>query len=323
MLLLDIFHLHDPKLVIPILLAACGLYIMFQRGASRRRFLLGGFGLAAEPVDACIQNGTITSEAAPQTPNRILIAEDQASIRWVLRRQLERLGHEVDFAEDGYGALAALAHDNYDLLVTDCRMPGMDGIQLAGRIRQAEADEGGKRLPIIGLTADVTVTLRERCLEAGMDDVVAKPVDLHRLDMAIRRIKQVQPVAGEPAAECRSAESLFDPAPYRELFPDADPEGREWLGGFLDAGSMLLDQIRRSAVVDDREALASGAHRLAGAALSAGAMSLGHLCRALETNARRDAPSEISRLVGDLEKVLRATQTEIMRLAETEELSAQ
>ncbi len=112
---------------------------------------------------------------------RVLVAEDQMTNRWLIQRQLERLGCVVHAVEDGRAALAAFDHDEYDLVLTDCHMPGIDGIELTRLIRGMEVSHSVRPMPILGLTADVTAEMRERCLTAGMNDVVAKPIDLRRL----------------------------------------------------------------------------------------------------------------------------------------------
>ena len=108
---------------------------------------------------------------------RVLVAEDNVSNQWLLRRWLEKLGYRVDIRRDGAEAYDAFVNGGYDLLLTDYQMPNLDGIELTKRVRQFEK-ASGSRIPIVGLTADAFEDALKKCTDAGMDDVVTKPIDL-------------------------------------------------------------------------------------------------------------------------------------------------
>ncbi len=110
---------------------------------------------------------------------RVLVAEDNAVNQRVARRFLERLGCEVDVAGDGAQAVEAMGRSSYDFVLMDMQMPIMDGLQASGRIRANE--HADRRVPIVALTADAMVGTLERCLAAGMDDYLTKPLDAKRL----------------------------------------------------------------------------------------------------------------------------------------------
>jgi len=113
---------------------------------------------------------------------KILLVDDSATNRIVLAGQLEVLGYESEHAQDGREAFRMWKEGEFALLLTDCHMPEMDGYELASSIRAEEAGRGaGLRLPILGYTADAMQDSRERCLAAGMDDVLVKPVGLAAL----------------------------------------------------------------------------------------------------------------------------------------------
>ncbi|WP_421566932.1 ATP-binding protein [Stenotrophomonas sp. PD6] len=126
---------------------------------------------------------------------RILVAEDQSINRLVIGRQLERLGYAFTLVAGGEEALQELAGAGYDLLLTDCQMPKMDGYALARRVRGMERTTG-RHLPIIALSAAALPEQVERCREAGMDDFIAKPVRIAALDEKI-----MQTLSRIPAAE--------------------------------------------------------------------------------------------------------------------------
>jgi two-component system sensor histidine kinase/response regulator len=117
---------------------------------------------------------------------RILLAEDNAINQRVAVRMLEKNGHQVILARNGREALAALEHERFDLVFMDVQMPEMDGLEAAAVIREKEQSTG-KHLPIVAMTASVMQGDRERCLDAGMDDYVSKPVTERELMAAIQR----------------------------------------------------------------------------------------------------------------------------------------
>ena len=117
----------------------------------------------------------------------VLVAEDHPVNQQVISRQLHLLGYESELHGDGAAALAAWRERGFSALVTDCHMPCMDGFQLTAAIRAQEAENGG-HLPIIALTANALSGEDERCVAAGMDYYLAKPVDLARLKEALDKL---------------------------------------------------------------------------------------------------------------------------------------
>ena len=114
---------------------------------------------------------------APLRSLRVLVAEDNRVNQLVIRRMLERLHHTVVLCEDGRAAVAAVEAERPDLVLMDVQMPGMDGFAATAAIRERElAQPGGRRLPIVALTAFAMKGDRERCLAAGMDDYLTKPI---------------------------------------------------------------------------------------------------------------------------------------------------
>jgi signal transduction histidine kinase/CheY-like chemotaxis protein len=130
------------------------------------------------------------SRASAPEPNpkggRILVVEDNAVNQMVAVRLLEKLGYSADIAANGIEALSAVQRISYDLLLMDCQMPEMDGLEATTRLRQRETS-GGKRIPIIAMTANAMMGDRENCLAAGMDDYLAKPVRIEELKAKLER----------------------------------------------------------------------------------------------------------------------------------------
>jgi len=132
--------------------------------------------IAAAPEQAVPE---IPKSAATQGKARILVVEDNAVNQLVVRSLLEMAGHTVDCAADGVAGVAAWKANDYDLVLMDCQMPNLDGYQATALIRQAE--ENQRHTPIVALTASALPGERERCVEAGMDDFLAKPLQAAEL----------------------------------------------------------------------------------------------------------------------------------------------
>jgi signal transduction histidine kinase/DNA-binding response OmpR family regulator len=116
---------------------------------------------------------------------RILVADDNATNQKVAVRMLQRLGYRGDVASTGAEAVTMLGSGHYDAVLMDCQMPEVDGYEAARQIRHNE--RGGRRVPIIAMTADAVPGERERCLAAGMDDYISKPVKLHVVAAVLER----------------------------------------------------------------------------------------------------------------------------------------
>jgi CheY-like chemotaxis protein len=120
--------------------------------------------------------GESDGESLPRPVLRVLLAEDNPVNQRVAARLLEKRGHHVALAINGREALAWLERERFDLILMDVQMPELDGIETTAIIRQREKREGG-HIPIVALTAHAMHGDRERCLDAGMDNYVNKPID--------------------------------------------------------------------------------------------------------------------------------------------------
>src|SRR6185295_3070408 len=142
---------------------------------------------------------------------RVLVAEDNPVNQLVLRRLLQRLNHTVILCDDGRAAIAAAAAARPDLVLMDVQMPEVDGFAATAAIREREAARpGNRRLPIVALTAFAMTGDRERCLAAGMDDYLTKPVRPEQLEAALAR--WAGKVPDPPAAPMEASPALDEAA---------------------------------------------------------------------------------------------------------------
>ncbi len=152
------------------------------------------FGLAQPPVgrEAIEESGQLSVLAHAVRHGgarrlRVLVAEDNSINQRLMVRILEKLGHDSEIAEGGDQALAMIAQRHFDLVLMDVQMPGLDGVEATRRLRERERDKGG-HLPVLMLTASAMAGDRERCLAAGADGYLSKPLDVRRLTEAIEEI---------------------------------------------------------------------------------------------------------------------------------------
>lgn len=157
-------------------------------------------------VDACCRIFNVPApQATPQhtiapvrSSARILVADDHPTNRALVARQLDMLGHHATVVADGNLALEALARDHYDLLISDCHMPNLDGYALARRIRATERN--GEHLAIVGISASALPEQVQRCRDAGMDDFLTKPIQLQALATMLATHLGGSPYAVPPPA---------------------------------------------------------------------------------------------------------------------------
>ncbi len=146
------------------------------------------------------ENATLASE--PKRPLRVLLVEDNPVNLMVGQRLLSVLGTHCDSATNGEAALLRMSASRYDLVLMDCQMPVMDGYTATRRWREHEAATGSRRLPIVAMTANAMAGDRQKCLDSGMDDYLAKPVTRGELERCLFHWHQIssQQAHAEPVA---------------------------------------------------------------------------------------------------------------------------
>lgn len=236
---------------------------------------------------------------------RALVADDSAVNREVVREALARLGVEAKLVEDGRAAVEAAATEDFDLILMDCSMPGMDGFEATRAIRRREAEAGAAPAPIIALTAHVAGAERE-WRSAGMNDYIAKPFTIERLAEALGAF--LRPVDGDGVA-LQTDEELSHAAATGVTHDDGpfDPVALEELArmqsgaGDLVARAITLFEshapaafarLARAVRSGDRAEIKKAAHALKSMCLNVGAQKLAVLCREIETAAHEGSDDE-------------------------------
>lgn len=248
---------------------------------------VGRTGLEPEtPVAGTI---AIASPVAAQNTRGqlILVAEDNEINRKVIRQQLTLLGYDAELAEDGRAAFALWRSGRHALLLTDLHMPEMDGFELAAAIRREEGEN--RHLPIVALTADALRGKETLCREAGMDDFLAKPASLERLQAMLGKWLPLDSPpwmapAGAAGAMMAGNESLavLDTEVLAKLVGDDPGLIADFLVDFLVAAEKAAQDIGTFVAAADWQAVAAEAHKLKSSARAVGALTLGELCAKLE-----------------------------------------
>ncbi len=306
-----------------------------------------GVGAPRKPAPRPV---TAVAPATPPTEQsgRVLLVEDNPVNRQVAQRLLSLAGIAFDSAENGKEALDKMNAGGYDAVLMDCQMPIMDGYTATRQRRQHEKAHRMTRLPIIAMTANAMLGDREKCLDAGMDDYLTKPLNRALLESRLRH--WIATVA--PAAQGGAATNAAPPAPAPMPLPgpvvaasprviprdassqaSAQPpvdreilqELRDVMGAefdslvqvFLNDAPDVIGRIRKFADEGTHAALAAPAHTLKSTSANLGAMVLSAMARGIEQDARQglvvDAVNRATALEAEFERVAVALRGETAR----------
>lgn len=259
------------------------------------------------------QAGGGAQASAPVQPLRLLLVEDNPVNQAVALGMLARLGHTAAVATDGAAAVVAQRDHGYDLVLMDIQMPGLDGVEATRRIR---ALQGIRQPRIVALTANAAQADRRAYLEAGMDDHLAKPFELHDLDAVIARATAaagreeagaaaLPPDAGPPpfANAASPTSTAADPAVLDESVRES--LRRQFGAGFLArvdeaylrSSGPLVQEMHDACAVGDAQHLRDAAHSLKSASSQVGALRMSTLCGRLEALAREGRSDLAANLV--------------------------
>jgi signal transduction histidine kinase/CheY-like chemotaxis protein/HPt (histidine-containing phosphotransfer) domain-containing protein len=252
----------------------------------------------------------LTLEPAQLAAVRILVAEDNATNQQVALGLLAKLGLAADVATNGAEAIRALESREYDLVLMDVQMPEVDGLEATGRIRDPRSAVLNHDLPVVAMTAHALPGDQKRCLEAGMNGYVTKPISPRALARALdtwlpRKTVGTQPVAdATPAAESpdtkpaavipRAAVPIFDREGMLARMLGDEGLAEAIMGGFLEEMPAEIETLRRHVVAGDAAAARRQAHSIKGASANVG----GEALRAVAFEAEKAGQA------GDLEAIM-------------------
>ena len=267
----------------------------------------------------------VARDVGSPVPLRILLAEDNAINQKVALRLLERLGYGADVVGDGRQALARLDHAVYDVILMDVQMPEMDGLEASRAICARWAVS--ERPRIIAMTAEAMQGDRDKCLAAGMDDYMVKPVTLDRLAAVLAKCRSLAAATAPEAAAAPPVEKQRIAA-GTALDRDVLDQLREDLGGtaalrevirsFLDQTPSVLSALRDAAARADVPSIRRAAHMIKGTSSILGARELSEQCAEIErvgqTGCIADAGSRVIAVEASYRTIEAALKAEIERL---------
>jgi len=235
---------------------------------------------AASQISAASPVSAASLSAARKSGARILVAEDNVTNQTVALAQLKKLGYPADAVANGAEALKAVETGRYHLVLMDCRMPVMDGFEATRQIRAS----GHPRIPIVAVTADGMPADRDRCLNAGMDDHLAKPVQMGQLANTLdkwlaapgataRATSDAPPIVGGEAESDRSMEVFNAGSLLQRLMGDRQIAAIVLKGCLYDVPAQI-GSIRRLLTIADAPGIRLQAHTLKGAAATVAAEAL-------------------------------------------------
>jgi signal transduction histidine kinase/CheY-like chemotaxis protein len=252
-----------------------------------------------------------TVEEAERERTLVLVADDHPVNRMVLQRQLATIGYASECAENGREMLELWRTGRFALLLTDCHMPEIDGYEVALTVRSEEGARNLPPVPIIACTANAMKGEAERCIQVGMNDYLAKPVQIPELAGKLRMWLPWQAKGGLPgrapevendlAAATSTAEPI-DQATLDAVTGGSAAFAREVLQGFSDGYEARRAELHAALDYRDHRRVAEHAHRMAGACRTVGALRLARICTRIEIAAKDAAWKAIDEMRPELDR---------------------
>ena len=229
-------------------------------------------------------NGAPSGPAQGRFPLRILVAEDNAVNQKVVRLIMNTLDLQADIVGNGREALGAWQNGEYDVIFMDCQMPEMDGYVATREIRRREGPH--RRVFIVAMTADAIKGNREKCLEAGMDGFISKPMMVEEIEAALYAAMEGGGKYHVPSRPPSDSDGVMDTRILRRLknsLPDDDGKSyRKLLQDFLRTAADRIGQLRVASEVGDAKQANKTAHELKGLSLTFGANRMAEECEAIQ-----------------------------------------
>lgn len=236
---------------------------------------------------------------------RILIVEDNKTNREVAVIILQKIGYKTDVVINGIEAVSAVQEKEYDLVLMDVQMPEMDGLTATQEIRRIENESpdlipgNRKRIPIVAMTAHAMQGDREKCISAGMDDYISKPVRAGDLSKVIENIVNTGEDHGNEIIEfhssaCSGDEAVFAWNDLLDRVGNEEDYASKIVSIFLEEAPRIINKLKTSIAEADTEEILSASHLLKGASANAGAMRLSSLAFQIESTALAEKFSDLA-----------------------------
>lgn len=251
---------------------------------------------------------------------QILLVEDNSINQEVATRIIKKLGYSVDVVENGLDALKIIKKNSYALILMDCQIPDMDGYEVTREIRKLELKQK-KHTPIVAMTAHALKGDRAKCIDAGMDDYIAKPIDIKalagkiefwlgkKLDAAELNIKiELQEQNDHSKVEMRS---IIDMNRIHDIFGHDKSGIYEFLKSFTSSTSELLKEIEKAIQNKDNKSAKDLIHRLKGSSGNSGIMAMHELCIKAEEKVLESKWGDVESFYRDIENVFQKYKTEV------------
>ena len=261
---------------------------------------------------------SLDATLASRYPMRLLLADDNLINQKVGLSVLQKLGYRADIANNGREVIAALEKASYDILLLDVQMPEMDGLEAARTICHRWPQT--RRPRIIAMTGNALLGDREKCLEAGMDDYISKPVRIADLQSALERwaTRLVKKTDTSFISRQGITDQLLDKSLVEELRGMSPAGGstmfNELTDFFMENAPQRIAQITQN--LHDTQKVSFHAHALKSMCLNLGANRMAELCQKIVETALAGNEESIARLAGELERAFQLTQAELMPLRE-------
>jgi len=239
----------------------------------------------------------------------LLLVEDSIVNQKVAVAQLKKLGFAIDIAENGQIAVELATTNQYCLVLMDCQMPVMDGLEATQKLRSH-----GFKEPIIAMTANTMDIDRQRCLDAGMDDYISKPISTEQLKGLLAKYTQMlKPKQAVSETEGKSA-YFFNKARLDGFFGDDMESRQEFLTIYIDSTMQLIEDINLAIKNADFETLGGLGHNLKGSSSNVGIGRLAELGLAIETTSKEKDVDKLAKIAQEIQTVFELIKEEIMGL---------
>lgn len=256
----------------------------------------------------------------PQRTAHILLAEDNITNQKVALNTLKKFGYSVDVVKNGKEAVETLKKIPYDIVLMDCQMPGMDGYEATNEIRKwekklkdrstdcshsdLESTAGSKRVPIIAMTAHALRGDREKCLNAGMDDYIAKPINPKKLaDVIEKWLNEPEGThEAEIVHESLPKDHIFDKDSFLDRLLGDEDLAKVIVKGFIEDSQCQIGTIKEAFDNKDTVVIHRQAHSLKGAAANMSATALKELAYQIEIAGEKEDLSKTALLIPKLDE---------------------